>query len=271
MPRSVRTVLLGCATAGAALVLWRWNPWQGLTLDGMRAVVDAWGPLGPLVFMAIMVGGFFLPGPELLLVAAGGVLFGPLWGFVYAWLAAVVGTAGVFLLVRYTAQDWAQRALRHRFARLRALDQRLHHNGFALVAVLRLLLFLTPPLSWALGASRVRLTDYVLGTALGIAPMMGLAVVFAHRVAGAGSTADMLELDVVLPGAALVLLIAVGLVLGRRMLTGPSSERAEPAGRQAHGRPADQRGAVEGGQHGRRGAAHGEAEEPGQPVHELPR
>ena len=251
--------------------MWRWNPWQSLTLDGIRALVGAWGPLGPLVFMAIMIGGFFLPGPELLLVAAGGVLFGPVWGFVYAWVAAMVGTAAVFLLVRYTAQDWAQRALRHRFPRLRALDQRLHHNGFALVAVLRLILFLSPPLGWALGASRVRLGDYVLGTAVGILPMMGLAVVFAHRLAGAGSTADMLELDVVLPGAALVLLIVGGLVMGRRILTGPSPERAEPAGGQAHGRPADQRGAVEGGQHGRRGATHGEAEEPSQPVHELRR
>jgi len=200
------------------------------------------------------------------------VLFGPTWGFVYAWVAALVGTTAVFLLVRYAAQDWAQRALRHRFPRLRALDQRLHHNGFALVAVLRVLLFLSPPLSWALGASRVRLSHFLLGTAFGILPMMGLAVVFAHRVAGVGSTGDMLELDVLLPGAALALLMVLGLVLGRRLLlTGPSPHGEAAAGRQPHAGPADEHAAIEGRQHRPRRTAPGEPEQPGQSVHQLRR
>src|SRR5262245_19125997 len=271
MPRGARAVLLGCAVAAAVLVLWRWNPWQGLTLDGIRALIDAWGPLGPLVFMAIMVTGFFIPAPQMVLVATGGVLFGPVWGFVYAWTAAMVGTTAVFLLVRYTAQAWAQRALRHRFPRLRALDQRLHHNGVALVAVLRVILFLSPPLAWALGASRVRLVDQVLGTAVGILPMMGLVVVFADRLVGVDSIGKMFEVEVLVPGAALALLMAAGVFLGRRMLMGPSVGGAEPIGRKPHRRPAGQDGPVERGEHRRRRAAGREAEEPGQPAHQLRR
>ena len=170
--------------------------------------------------------------------------------------------------MRRAAQEWAQRALRHRFPRLRALDHRLHHNGFALVAVLRVILFLAPPLSWALGASRVRLVDHVLGTAVGILPMMALAVVFAHRLGAVGSIRDLLEVEVLLPGVALVLLIVLGLVLGRRLLAGPSAEAAE---RKPHGRPAGQHAAIEGGEHRRRRTAPREAEQPGQSVHELRR
>ena len=82
----------------------------------------------------------------------GGVLFGPCWGFVYSWVASVVGTTATFLLVRYTAQAWAQRALRDRFPRLRALDDRLARHGVRdRWSLLRLLLFLAPPLNWALG------------------------------------------------------------------------------------------------------------------------
>jgi len=256
MPRAARAALAGCVVMGVALATWRWNPWQGLTLAGIRDIIIAWGPLGPLVYMALVIGGSFVPAPELLMVATGSILFGPLWGFVYAWTAAMVGTTAVFLLVRRAAQEWAQRALRHRFPRLRALDHRLHHNGFALVAVLRVILFLAPPLSWALGASRVRLVDHVLGTAVGILPMMALAVVFAHRLGAVGSIRDLLEMEVLLPGVALVLLIVLGLVLGRRLLAGPSAEAPE---RKPDGRPAGQHAAIEGGEHRRRRTAPREA------------
>jgi uncharacterized membrane protein YdjX (TVP38/TMEM64 family) len=271
MPRGPRAVLLGCAAVGVGLAVWRWNLWQSFTPDGIRGVIDAWGPLGPLVLMGLIVGGSFVPAPQLLLVGAAGALFGPVWGFAYAFLAGMLGTTVAFVLVRHAAQDWAQRALRHRFPRLRALDQRLHHNGFALVVLLRIVLFLAPPLSWALGASRVRLVDHVLGTAVGILPMMGLAIVFAHRVAGARSPTAMLGPDILLPGAALVLLVAVGLVLGRQMLAAPSVEAAAPAGRKPHARPAGQDGAVEGDEHRGRRAGARQTEETSQPVHDLRR
>jgi uncharacterized membrane protein YdjX (TVP38/TMEM64 family) len=264
VPRVVRMLLVGGAVAAVVLALWRWNPWQGVTLDSVRTLVDAWGPLGPLVFMAIMVAGFFVPGPELVLVGAGGLLFGPVWGVVYAWIAAMIGTTAAFLLVRYTAQAWAQRALQQRFPRLRALDQRLHHNGFVLVLVLRVLLFLSPPLNWALGASRVRMGDYALGTALGILPMMGLAVVLAHRVANAESVAAMLDRDILLPGAAFVGLLVLGLTAGRRLLAGSSHAGEEPGGGEVDGGAAGQHAAVERGQHGRRRGALRQTKEPGQ-------
>ena len=267
MPRLVRAVLSGLAAMALVLVAARWNPWQHVTLDEVRALVGAWGPLGPLAFMAIMIGGFFLPGPQVLLVAVGGMLFGSLWGFVYSWAAAVIGTGAAFLLVRYTAQGWAQRALRDRFPRLRALDRRLEQHGIAMVALLRLLLFLAPPLSWALGASRVRTTEYVLGTAVGILPMRVLVVLLADRVAAAGSVIELLDRDVLLPGAALALLIGVGVRVGRRMLAGPSGPGEQPGGRQAHRRPAGQGAALERGQHGGRPAAFGETEKSRQGLH----
>ncbi len=264
VPRVGRMLLAGGAVAAVGLALWRWNPWQGVTLDSVRVLVDAWGPLGPLVFMAIMIAGFFLPGPELLLVGTGGLLFGPVRGFVYAWVAAMIGTATAFLLVRYTAQAWAQRALRQRFPRLRALDQRLHHNGLALVLVLRVLLFLSPPLNWALGASRVRLGDYLLGTALGVLPMMALAVVFAHRVANAESAAAMVDRDIVLPGAALAGLMVLGLTAGRRLLVGGSPAGDEPAAREVDDRAPGQHAPVEGDGHGGGRVAHRQSQKPGQ-------
>jgi uncharacterized membrane protein YdjX (TVP38/TMEM64 family) len=228
MPRLLRGVLLVLGVAAAVAVM-RWlDPWEHVTLDAIRGLVDAWGPLGPLVFIAIFIAGFFIPGPEIVLVAVGGVLFGPVRGFLYAWVAAVVGTAVTFLLVRYIAQAWAQRAIRQRFPRLRALDDRLEEHGVAAVVLLRLLLFLAPPLNWALGTTRVGVRDYVLGTAIGILPGTGLTVFLADRITSASSADELLAWEIVLPGTVLIVLLAAGLTVGRRLIG--SSRAGQEAG-----------------------------------------
>jgi len=208
----------------------RLDLWGRLDVESMRALVDAWEPLGPLVFIGVFVAGFFIPGPEIVLVALGGVLFGTVWGFVYSWIASVVGTTAVFLLVRYTAQAWVQRAMRDRFPRIRTLDDRLERRGVATVVVLRLLLFLSPPLNWVLGASRVRTTDYVLGTALGILPGIGLTVFLADRITAADSAAELLTVEILAPAMLLAVLLVSGVAVGRRLLR-PSAAREHAAGR----------------------------------------
>jgi phospholipase D1/2 len=152
-------------------------------------------------------------------------------------VASVVGTAATFLLVRYTAQAWAQRALRERFPRLRALDDRLERHGVATVVLLRLVLFLAPPLNWALGASRVRVRDYVVGTAIGVLPGIGLTVFLADRITAAGSTSELLDWDVLGPAVILALLIAIGVRVGRRLLGGSraGADTASQADRRATG------------------------------------
>src|SRR5262249_59991973 len=52
----------------------RLHLWDPLTVERMRALVESAGPLGPLVFIGIFIAGFFLPGPEIIMVAFGGVL-----------------------------------------------------------------------------------------------------------------------------------------------------------------------------------------------------
>jgi uncharacterized membrane protein YdjX (TVP38/TMEM64 family) len=250
MPRAPRTVLVVLGLAAVAGGLHWLDLWQRVSVESMRAVVEAWGALGPLVFIAIFVAGFFVPGPEILLVAVGGVLFGPSQGFVYAWVASVVGTAVTFLLVRHIAQAWAQRALRERFPRLRALDDRLERHGVVTVVVLRLLLFLAPPLNWALGASRVRVRDYVLGTAIGVLPGIGLTVCLADRITAAGSTSELFDRDIVAPAVVLALLTAIGVRVGRRLLGG--SHAGEDSGRESDRRATREHGAIERGQHGGR-------------------
>ncbi|MCW5893915.1 MAG: TVP38/TMEM64 family protein [bacterium] len=222
MSPPLRLALAVLLVAAACIAVAHVAPPAWLSVDGMRRAVEAAGVLGPLVFLGVFVAGFFIPGPEILFAALGGILFGGLPGFVYAYVASLIGTTTTFFLVRYTAQEYAQRALRDRFEWIRALDERLVHRGVLTVTGLRLLLFLSPPLNWALGATRVRTSHYVFGTAIGIVPGLAAAVYFGDVLGATGSVSDVLRPGVVLPAAAALLLVATVAVAAHRLRAGRS-------------------------------------------------
>jgi uncharacterized membrane protein YdjX (TVP38/TMEM64 family) len=220
-----RRMPLAVLLAVLAAALWASHHYQlaeRIDLESMRALIEAHEPYGPLVFIAVCIAGIFLHLPEIILIAIGGVLFeGPL-AFAYGWVASLFGSTATFLIVRYFARDAFRRALDSRFQRLRALDERLARNGFRTVLLLRLVLFMAPPLNWALGATRVRLHHYLAGTALGVVPGIATAVVFAESiVSGPDGTG---------PRLLLPLLLVIGLVVaagaaGRRLLVRPEGVR----------------------------------------------
>jgi hypothetical protein len=76
----LRPLLLGLVLAGIVWAAWQFDLPRYMGVAGMRALVDAHAPYGPLVFMAIVVAGLFTRVPMMgtVLVAVGAVLFGRL-------------------------------------------------------------------------------------------------------------------------------------------------------------------------------------------------
>ncbi len=109
----------------------------------------------------------FLPGSVLTL--AGGAIFGLAWGTAFAFTGAVVGSTAAFLVARYLARPLVVRRLGPD-ARFRRIDEAVGARGVRLVLLLRLSPVLPfNVLNYALGATRVRLRDYLLG-AVGMLP-----------------------------------------------------------------------------------------------------
>jgi uncharacterized membrane protein YdjX (TVP38/TMEM64 family) len=217
MPRP-RLLLLVAAIAALAWAYRALDLAQHASVQGLRALVEAHAPYGPLVFIGVCILGVFLHMPEIVLVAAGGILFEASRAFAYAWIATVVGATATFLLVRYVARDSFQRVLVGRFARLRTLDDRLATHGFVTVLALRLVLFMAPPLNWALGATRVRLGHYVAGTALGVVPGIATAVFFAESIASRGPEEELVGGGTLLAGLLIVGFLATAAIVSRRLL-----------------------------------------------------
>ena len=211
--------LIGIILIGIAI--WAYNAFDltGLfSLDRMTVLVNSLGPFGPLAFIGLCIAGVFLHMPEFVVIAVGGVLFGGIKGFVYGWLGALAGSTSTFLCVRYFMRDTLQKSLEGKFKSLEALDNRLAAQGFQTVLMLRLVLFMAPPLNWIIALTRVKFPHYFAASALGIIPGVAVTCYCAGAIVKARSLADVLTTEFILPFALLAALILGSALAARRLL-----------------------------------------------------
>jgi uncharacterized membrane protein YdjX (TVP38/TMEM64 family) len=128
--------------------------------------VERAGPLGPILFIALIVALFpiFLIGP-------------PIWASLALWpapLAILYSSVGCFLaslifyaLARWFGQEWAQPRIPDK---IRKYEERLLEHPFRTIVVMRLLIWANPAVDLLIGVTRVSPRDYLLATAVGLVP-----------------------------------------------------------------------------------------------------
>jgi uncharacterized membrane protein YdjX (TVP38/TMEM64 family) len=160
----------------AVAAFFYWDLDRYLTLDALKAhrdellaFTEAHYATAVVMYIAIycLLVAVSLPG-AVILTLAGGFLFGPMMATIYVNVGATTGSTLAFLAARYLFRDWVEARFGHR---LGPLQQGLSKNGFSYLLTLRLIpifpFFLINLLS---GLTRIRLSTYVLATALGIIP-----------------------------------------------------------------------------------------------------
>jgi uncharacterized membrane protein YdjX (TVP38/TMEM64 family) len=216
-PTSLATVVARTAVvavlfvAGVMLLARTVDATSWLTADGLRDAVGAEEWYGPLCYVSTIVGGMFLPIPKVVLLGLGGVLFGPWYGFAYAWAGQVLGMTALFLVARSGLRALARRLVHEHVDAAQRIDAQLERRGIEVVAALRLFYFMGTPISIMLSTTRLRLAHFMLGTAIGVVPAIAVAVASGDAVAS-GTTA----LGAAVIGTGIVLVVGVGTVVRRR-------------------------------------------------------
>ncbi len=181
-------VLAAGAVAFFALGLDRYVTFESLreNREGLKLFVELNGLVAVVLYIAIYATAvaFSLPGGAIMTLA-GGFLFGAAFGTIYVVIAATVGAAALFLIARSTLGSLL-RAKAGPF--VRKLEDGFKDNALSYLLVLRLVpafpfwvVNLVPAL---LG---VKLSTYIIGTAIGIIPG---SFVFATFGAGLGAIFD---------------------------------------------------------------------------------
>jgi uncharacterized membrane protein YdjX (TVP38/TMEM64 family) len=167
LPRAalIKAILLVTFIVAALLVVRYTGVREFLTVEKLGTLLAAAGLWAPLAFILIYAVGICLFIPGTLLTALGAAIFGPYRGFVYVWIAAMLGAAGAFLIGRYLGREFAASLIGDR---LKKYDDAIERNGFAAVLYLRLVYFPFTAMNFGMGLTKVRFTDYLWGTGLGI-------------------------------------------------------------------------------------------------------
>jgi phosphatidylserine/phosphatidylglycerophosphate/cardiolipin synthase-like enzyme/uncharacterized membrane protein YdjX (TVP38/TMEM64 family) len=232
-PRAVHRQRLWLRLGLSALVLvalagvWRFTPLAGLittdlSTDWAHRFAD--NPWAPGVVMLAYTPAVLTLFPRPLLTLFAVVAFGPWLGFLYAMggivLAAFLSYLAGMRLDRGTVRRLAGPKLNH-------MIEQLRHRGVIAMTALRLVPLAPFVVEGVVaGAIRMRLRDFMLGTAIGVLPSTLAATVFGHQLEHA--LHDPREVNLWLLALVVVILIATTFAV-RRWLSAAETHEQVPA------------------------------------------
>jgi len=212
MPRRLIGVgMLAIALALLALA-WRWTPLrEWINLASMVALARQ---LEDLPFTPIaVVGGYVVAGlamvPVMLLIAVTGIVFGPVFGALYA-----IGGSLLSASVAYGIGHWLGRETVQKLVgtRINKLSKRIARRGILAMVIIRMLPIAPfTVVNMVAGASHIRFRDYLIGTFIGMLPGIAMTVTFVHHLAEAVRNPSAGTMAVLVAVAATIILLAVGL------------------------------------------------------------
>lgn len=137
----------------------------------------AWAPL--LVILAYTPASYAMF-PRWVITMVSVIAFGPWRGFLYGLCGMLLAAVVSYLPGRLVRRDTVRRLAGPRLNRLSAA---LYHRGALAVAIVRLLP-IAPfvVVNLVMGAMRIRLRDFVLGSAVGVLPGMLMATVLSEQI-----------------------------------------------------------------------------------------
>jgi uncharacterized membrane protein YdjX (TVP38/TMEM64 family) len=218
--RAALAVALLLALAAA----WAWTPLREVLEPGrvsawLEPHRSAWYAL-PAVVLAFVLLGFVMV-PAMGMVAVCGLAFGPLRGTLYALAGAMASAVAGYAAGRRLGRATLERLLGRTAGRLAA---RIRNDGTLAVYLIRKIPAPFTLVNLAVGASGIRFLDFVVGTLLGMGPIVAVIGVAAGRIP------DLLDdpsAATLLPLAALLLVplgiaLAVDAALKRRRRRSPA-------------------------------------------------
>jgi len=215
LPRTARlrlALLLVILAAGGSYAITVGLPSE----ERVQAVVTGWGAAGVLVFILGYSALTLTPVPVSAATVLAGVLFGVPGGVAIVLVAGTLGAYGGFWMGRLLGREAVERLIGSRVARV---NEVLRRRG--LLAVLGIRLVPVVPfavVNYTAGLTAVRQTDYVLGTAIGIAP-----ATVAYVVLGAYGSSPLSWPFVIAVAALILLTVGAWFVLRRARASGAPS------------------------------------------------
>lgn len=164
-----KAALLVVLLVALAVIVWRKTPQELFDPDWIEGFLQQAGWLAPFVYMFLRVIAIVVTVvPNAPLDIAGGMLFGPFWGTVYALLGSEAGAIACFLLARNLGREAITRLLRRDIT----FSNRIARRQLACIVLVARLepVFSFALVSYGAGLTRMTLRSFALSTLAGMTP-----------------------------------------------------------------------------------------------------
>ena len=169
------------------------------------------------IFVFIFVLAVVLMAPGWMFMVAAGYLFGVVTGGLLAFAANLAGSVVAFYLARTYARQWIKEKIDHS-PRFSGFDAAVSRNGLYTVMFARLALLPNNLINYACGVTSMRLRDFIVGTSIGILPILAANILIGASTMDLFATMEAGELEkqrpplmlfgAIIPAIALILFLA---------------------------------------------------------------
>ena len=148
-------------------VVWYWISSFLVDKEAVSTIVSSFGIFGPIIFMLIQIAqNIVAPIAHYPILLAGGLIFGPLMGFVYNWIGTVIGTYIIILLTKKYGRPLVKRMVNRKFiAKYDHLIKKL--SPFGLFIIYFLPVFPDDEITYLIGLSNMSTRNIFLAIILG--------------------------------------------------------------------------------------------------------
>jgi len=151
------------------VIIINWHFIRGLRIEMIVRFIREKGPYAIGVYLLIFaIKPFLVIAPSNLISITGGILFGPVKGFIFSIIGFFISGTVAFYLARFLGKDFVRSIIGDRFIKL---DDNIDKNGFKILFLLRLPPILPyDPLSYACGFTNIKYLTFILASVIGAIP-----------------------------------------------------------------------------------------------------
>ncbi|MGL5693293.1 MAG: TVP38/TMEM64 family protein [Peptostreptococcaceae bacterium] len=182
-----------------------------LGVDEIKAYVESFGNVGPLVYIIMFALVPLTLFPDSILAIAGGLIFGLGKGYIYTTIGALIGGSISFYISRYWGRDIVKKITKEK---LDKIEHMVNNQGFTIIFLLRLIpLFPFDVISYGAGLTCVKYKDFILATLIGTIPGILVFTNLGAQVVNIGSNNFYISI------ALLILLFIVSIALKNKFIS----------------------------------------------------
>jgi len=150
---------------------------EQMTIANLQATFEPLGTWGIALFIVIFIVGIVLQLPGIVFIGASVLLFGVFLGTIVAYSSSVLAVIVSFYFARMIGGNALGQI---KSVRVQNILSKLDKDPIRTIIILRSLMWIAPPLNYALAFSNVSSRKYIIGSAIGlVAPIIGICIFYS--------------------------------------------------------------------------------------------